>query len=108
MLCVVRGSVPSSHTSNDLCLCQSCPSVRDDVSACVELWVDPCREMMHWDAAADQCFAGRRLPELPFSGKGVDDSKAALYLHGGNFHRCSPNQVLLLAGTGLRGTANLV
>lgn len=81
----------------------------EEVSAHVELWMDPCREeMMHWDAAADQCCARRRLPELPSSGKGVDDSRAALHLRVRNFHRCSPNQVLLLAGTGLRGTANLV
>lgn len=36
------------------------------------------------------------------------DSEAALHLHCRNFHRCSPNQVLLLAGTGLRGAAGLV
>lgn len=83
------------------------PSVRDEVSAHVELWMRR-EEMMHWDAAADQCCARRRLLELSSSGKGVDNSKAALYLHCGNFHLCSPNQVLLLTGTGLRGTANLV
>lgn len=63
---------------------------------------------MRWDAAADQCCVRRRLPELPSSVKGAGDSKAALHLHCRNFHQCSPNQVLLLAGTRLRGTASLV
>jgi len=88
----------------------SLPSARDgdQVSACVELWMDPCREeLMRWDAAAGRC-CGRRLPELPSSGKGARDSKAAPDLHCRNFHRCSPNQVLPLAGTGLRGTASPV
>lgn len=58
---------------------------------------------MRWGAAADQSCARRRLPELPSSEKGAGDSKAALHLHCRNFHRCSPNQVLPLAGTGLRG-----
>lgn len=87
------------------------PSVRDgyQVSAHVELQMDPCREeMMCWDAAADRCCARRRLPELPFSGKGAGGPKAALHLHCRNFHQCSPNQVLPLAGTELRGTASLV
>lgn len=87
------------------------PSARDgdQVSTHIELRMDPPREeMMRWDAAADRSCGRRRLPELPSSGKGDGDSKAALHLHCRNFHRCSPNQVLLLAGTGLRGTASLV
>lgn len=87
------------------------PSARDgdQVSAHVELQMDPCREeTIRWDAAADGRCARRRLPELPSSGKGAGDSKAALHLHCRNFRRCSPNQVPLLAGTGLRGTASLV
>lgn len=68
------------------------PSVRDgdQVSAHVRLQMDPCREemmnpfrmgTMRCGAAADGCCARRRLPELPSSGKGASDSKAALHLH---------------------------
>lgn len=78
------------------------PSVRDGEH--VELQMDPCKEeMMCWGAA--ECCARRMLPELLSCGKGAGDSKAALHLYCRNFHRCSPNQMLLLAGTGLRGRA---
>lgn len=68
------------------------PSVRDgdqvlahvklQMGPCREEMMDPCREgTMRWDVAADGCCARRRLPELPSSGKGASDSKAALHLH---------------------------
>lgn len=55
------------------------------------------------DNAVGRCCARRKLPDLLSSGKGAGDSKAALHLHCRNFHHCNPNQVLLLAGTRLRG-----
>lgn len=58
---------------------------------------------MHWDTAADWCCARRKLPELPCSGPVA--AKLLCINSLGAFSGAAQNQVLLVAGTSLKGTA---